>query len=274
MLLRPSLCEAEVNGQGQHLEPRVALVLVALARAEEAVLSRDDLITRCWDGVVVGDDAINRIIGKIRRLAESLSAGFYIETVPRVGYRLVRSTPRGPEAASFVPATRAAYGGGHEWTRLYPIPADPPPSAAPAGRVVAVLPFDGNGDAAAAQLAEGVSDCVQAMLARDTGAAVIGRPTSLQFRGARKSRAARTLGAGHLIDGTVSISGDEVRVTAFLIDGNHGVTLWSEQIRGSMTDPFAVQTLSAAKVTDALRRQFRKDVAPLRTIASPPALPT
>ncbi|MGZ9114872.1 MAG: winged helix-turn-helix domain-containing protein, partial [Brevundimonas sp.] len=68
MMFRPSLCEAEIGGEVRHLEPRVALVLLALGQAEGSVLSRDDLIARCWDGVVVGDDAINRVIGKIRRL--------------------------------------------------------------------------------------------------------------------------------------------------------------------------------------------------------------
>jgi TolB-like protein len=113
---------------------------------------------------------------------------------------------------------------------------------------------------------------VQSMLTRDSGASVIGRPTSLQFRGARKSRAAHTLGADHVIDGTVSIAGDEVRVTAFLIDGNRGVTLWSDQIRGSTADPFTVQMLSATRVTDALRRQFRKSAGhSASTVALPGA---
>ena len=48
----------------QTLEPRVMQVLVALARADGNVVSRDDLIQCCWDGRIVGDDAINRVIGR------------------------------------------------------------------------------------------------------------------------------------------------------------------------------------------------------------------
>lgn len=96
LVVRPSLGEVGANGAAQHLEPRVMRVLVALVRAEGAVLSRDDLIVRCWDGVIVGDDAVSRIISKLRRLSNHQGAGFRIETVPRIGYRLsvVSAAPR------------------------------------------------------------------------------------------------------------------------------------------------------------------------------------
>ena len=71
------------------LEPRVMQVLTALNLAAPNVVSRDDLIAQCWEGRVVGDDAINGAIGKLRRLSEADQGAFFtIETVPRVGYRL------------------------------------------------------------------------------------------------------------------------------------------------------------------------------------------
>ncbi|HXG99762.1 MAG TPA: winged helix-turn-helix domain-containing protein [Sphingomicrobium sp.] len=71
------------------VEPRVMQVLVALAKAGGGVLSRDDLVEACWDGRVVGDDAINRVMSRLRRLAEGVgSRSFVIETVTKVGYRL------------------------------------------------------------------------------------------------------------------------------------------------------------------------------------------
>jgi Tol biopolymer transport system component len=62
-------------------------VLVALFQANGHVVSRDELIVRCWEGRIVGEDAINRAIGRLRRLSEA-DSGFQIETIPRVGYRL------------------------------------------------------------------------------------------------------------------------------------------------------------------------------------------
>src|SRR6185437_9667500 len=89
-------------GTRENLEPRVMQVLVALARADGAVLSRDELIRQCWGGRIVGEDAINRCVSKVRQLSE-LGGGkaFEIETIPRVGYRLLEMQPRStrPEVA-------------------------------------------------------------------------------------------------------------------------------------------------------------------------------
>lgn len=63
-------------------------VLLELSDAQGAVVSRDDLIRSCWKGHVVGDDSINRTIAEIRRIARTTDAGFSVQTVPRVGYRL------------------------------------------------------------------------------------------------------------------------------------------------------------------------------------------
>jgi len=86
--VRPSRREIACEGWQDTVEPRVMQVLVALARAKGEILTRDDLIESCWDGVVVGEDAINRCIGRLRKVAEASRNSFSIETVPRVGYRL------------------------------------------------------------------------------------------------------------------------------------------------------------------------------------------
>ena len=83
----PSAREVARGSQRELLEPRVMQVLVALTHAQGAVVSRDSLIARCWEGRIVGEDAINRAIWRLRKLAES-DGDFAIETIPRVGYRL------------------------------------------------------------------------------------------------------------------------------------------------------------------------------------------
>jgi DNA-binding winged helix-turn-helix (wHTH) protein/tetratricopeptide (TPR) repeat protein len=88
------------------IEPRVMQVLVALAEARGEILSRDDLIACCWDGRIVGDDAINRVISKIRRLGQSTGQGsFGVETITKVGYRLVTGGERHRELTAFEPAS-------------------------------------------------------------------------------------------------------------------------------------------------------------------------
>ena len=89
------------------LEPRVMLVLVAPARAGGGIVSRDQLIEQCWDGRVVGDDSINRVISRLRKLAgaHDEDALFSIETISKVGYRLVPVEP--PEAIETPPGATA-----------------------------------------------------------------------------------------------------------------------------------------------------------------------
>ena len=95
LLVRPPLRQIIApDGTGQSLEPRLVQVLVVLARADGAVVTRKDLIDTCWGGRIVGDDAVNRVILQLRRVAERMTrdsqcAGFRIDTIIGVGYRLV-----------------------------------------------------------------------------------------------------------------------------------------------------------------------------------------
>ena len=98
--IRPSICEVVDDAGPTRLEPRVMQVLVALARAEGSVVSRDDLIASCWGGRIVGEDAINRCVARLRRLFETSGSNASISTFPKVGYRLdavggrIQETPR------------------------------------------------------------------------------------------------------------------------------------------------------------------------------------
>ena len=92
------------------VEPRVMLVLVALVQADGATVSRDELVDQCWNGRIVGDDSINRVISRLRRLSERHANCFAIETISKVGYRLEArawSIDNAPEPSSSVPRFRS-----------------------------------------------------------------------------------------------------------------------------------------------------------------------
>ena len=87
--VKPAIRSVSANGKHEIVEPRVMQVLVALARADGTVLSREDLIAMCWEGRIVGDDAINRVMSRLRRIGDGIGKrSFVVETVTRVGYRL------------------------------------------------------------------------------------------------------------------------------------------------------------------------------------------
>lgn len=78
------------TGRQVVIEHRVMQVLIALVQADGAIITRDELTHLCWDGRVVGDDAINRVISRLRRTAEELGGDvFRVETISKVGYRLI-----------------------------------------------------------------------------------------------------------------------------------------------------------------------------------------
>jgi DNA-binding winged helix-turn-helix (wHTH) protein len=73
----------------EDIEPRVMQVLVVLAEAAGQVVTRETLFNRCWGGVYVGDDSLNRAVAAVRRAGEAVGGRFEVETIPRTGYRLV-----------------------------------------------------------------------------------------------------------------------------------------------------------------------------------------
>lgn len=101
------------DGEREVIEHRVMQVLIALVRARGGIVTRDELIMSCWDGRVVGDDAIHRVLSRLRKVASGIGDGSIdIETITKIGYRL---TSNGSEvaAAAWEPAHKhvAAAGG-------------------------------------------------------------------------------------------------------------------------------------------------------------------
>ena len=92
--VHPATRQLSSGDRSETLEPRIMQVLVALYRAGR-IVTRDELIARCWDGRIVSDDAINRVISRIRHLASDIGQGsFRVETITKVGYRLDPEPPR------------------------------------------------------------------------------------------------------------------------------------------------------------------------------------
>jgi len=88
--VRPSMRTLSGPAGTVTLEPKVMQVMVALGDASGAIQSRDDLIERCWDGRVVGDTSINRVISLLRAgLKDVAGDAVTVENVPKVGYHLL-----------------------------------------------------------------------------------------------------------------------------------------------------------------------------------------
>src|SRR6185312_10265048 len=219
MRVRPSRREIEAGGIALVLQRRVMQVLVALAHPSAEVVSQDELISRCWGGLAVGEDAVGRCIGQLRRVAGQWpESPFEIVTIPGVGYRLSPAAGPAPEMAGTAePGQRwrapkapviAALGGAVVvlaaialWLAHGLVPAKAAPSR------IAILPFEPIASSPAERaFASGLADELQGVLS--TGPApVVPHADAQALRGAGQARLDQ-LGVRLLLDGTVATSGD------------------------------------------------------------------
>ena len=96
----PSRRLVEGPGGQVHVEPLTMQVLLLLLDAAGKVVTRDELFDQCWGGVMVGDASLNRVIAKVRQIAEQVAPGqVEIETIPRTGYRLTGEFLEAPAKA-------------------------------------------------------------------------------------------------------------------------------------------------------------------------------
>lgn len=148
-------------------------------------------------------------------------------------------------------------------------PRDPAPdSVVPTARetLLAVLAFDNlSNDEELSYFSDGVSEEILFTVARAQGMRVIGKASSFQFRGQDKTaqKVAEGLGATHMLDGSVRRAGDNIRISAELVDTASLETLWSDRYDRALTDIFALQDDIAAAIAAALDHHFARDLAPM-----------
>lgn len=232
--VRPPTCEVVAPYGREVLQPRVMQVLVTLAQAGGGVVSRDDLIARCWNGRVVGEDAITLVMMKLRRLATRTEGAFAVETIPRVGYRLVAGEggPT-PEPASVTPSRSGG-------------------SARP--RIV-VLEFTHlPGDDEQAWFAEALADELTAALSKSPLLAVMPRQALIhsEVAGHPPGAICARLGVDYVLDGKVRALGGTVRVSVDLIQGVDETSAWSARYDRPMSGLFPMLNEITASIVGAI----------------------
>ena len=134
------------------------------------------------------------------------------------------------------------------------------PAAADASerlRSVAVLPFSNlSPDPDNAFFADGIHEDVLTQLSKVGELTVISRTSVLSYRDTERPLAevAQELGVGALVEGSVRRAGDNVRITAQLIDAETDAHLWADNFdrQLSAANLFAIQSEIAQRITDAL----------------------
>jgi DNA-binding winged helix-turn-helix (wHTH) protein len=92
-VVRPSLCRIERDDLAVHVTPRAMSVLVYLGAAQGKVVSRNELLDNVWPRMTVTGDALSQCLVELRRaFGDDCRRPRFIETIPRVGLRLIPPT--------------------------------------------------------------------------------------------------------------------------------------------------------------------------------------
>jgi TolB-like protein/Tfp pilus assembly protein PilF len=103
---------------------------------------------------------------------------------------------------------------------------------------------------------DGMQDEILTDLAKIADLKVISRTSVQQYRSdiSRNVREiAQALGVAFVLEGSVQRAGNNVRVSAQLIDGRNDAHLWAEHFDGELTDVFGIQSRIAQTIADQLR---------------------
>jgi TolB-like protein len=132
-------------------------------------------------------------------------------------------------------------------------------------RSILVVPFlNLSSDPEQEYFADGMSEELLNVLARIEALRVISRSTSWTFKGKEVDVADvhRELDVSHILEGSVRKAGDDVRITAQLIDARTDTHLWSDTYDETLENIFEVQDKSSVAVADQLHLQIFSSASP------------
>jgi TolB-like protein len=212
-------------------------------------------------------------VARVEKLLNDQTAGAVAGQPAELGRVVVASSstlrwPIGVAIAAVIAVAAAWYyitvGPRHELLPASRVPAAEPSAAtSPAfpEKSVAVLPFvDMSEEKDQEYFGDGMAEEILDLLAKIPGLTVIGRTSSFQFKG--KNADLRMIGtqlnAAHVLEGSVRKAGDQLRITAQLINTRSGTHEWSETYDRHIGDALKLQDAIAAAVV----RELQLTVAP------------
>jgi serine/threonine protein kinase len=134
------------------------------------------------------------------------------------------------------------------------------PKAASA-KSIAVLPFDNfSPKTDESYFADGVQDEILTNLAKVADLQVISRGSVQAYRNPANRPSPGEIGSAlhvhYLVSGSVRRAGDQLRVTAQLVDTATGREVWAERYEGNLANVFAIQTHIAQEISQEVRAQL------------------
>ena len=245
-------------------------LLRTLATRAPAMVSKDDLIAEVWGDVIVSDETLVQRVRLLRQtLGEDSQNPRYIAAVRGRGYRLTAPVEAGTMGTPSAPrphSRRWRLGMAVAVAVLVVLGLSIGLRGGPQGPTIstlAVLPFnDMSEDRSFGFFADGMQEELLSRLARLDEIAVLSRTSAEQYRNTTESipNISRALNANGIIEGSVRVNGDKVRITVQLIEGATDRHIWAETYEEELTveNIFAIQNDVANRIANALRVEYRR----------------
>lgn len=91
-LIQPQLNRITINGQSTQVQPKIMGVLLCMAEQPGRVVTKEQLFKTVWAGTHVSEHVLSRSISQLRKIFNDRpQQPRVIETIPKVGYRLIVS---------------------------------------------------------------------------------------------------------------------------------------------------------------------------------------
>jgi TolB-like protein/DNA-binding winged helix-turn-helix (wHTH) protein/Flp pilus assembly protein TadD len=281
--------ELRRKGLKVKLQEQPLQLLTILVEHRGDLVTREELQKTLWPGdtLVDFDHGLNKAVNKIRQaLGDSAENPRFVETLGRRGYRFIADVVTvdeapGPLEITGLPGPRdldpAPLAGEPAARRLSSWPLDwrisglalvlalailmlwmlhPGSHGSPRIRSLAVLPLESlSDDASQDYFADGMTDELITDLGQIRALRVVSRTSVMQYKRARKPlpQIARELNVDAVVEGTVLRDGEQVRITAQLIQASADKHLWAQSYEGDFRNAMALQRRVARAIVDQIQ---------------------
>jgi serine/threonine-protein kinase len=277
------------------LMPKAFEILLYLVRNSGAVVEKDELMGAIWPDTAVEENNLTQNISALRRiLGEKPGEHRFIVTVPGRGYKFVADVRLLEESNGVAPEVTDAQHAEAKFAATAPIGSPIPDEN---GRSIFSRPFlialafalfvglgaagvmvwRGNQPLAIRSLAVlpfkplaaenrdesmefGMTDTLISKLAGGDQVSVRPLAAVRKFASVEQDpvEAGRDLGVDAVLDGSIQMSDDRVRISAKLLRVSDGKQLWADQYDGKSSDIFALQDSISERVASALKATLGK----------------
>lgn len=280
------------DGKAVSLTPKAFETLLALVERSGHVVRKDELMKRVWPDAFVEEVNLAQNVSAIRR-ALDINGEHYIETVPKLGYRLIvnarlvgtqeevmpappsptqvrqeaagnsglslasKTTKRRVAAIAVAAFVVFAAAVSLWWAKTRAARAVPQRISS-----LAVLPLENlSQDPEQEYFADGMTDELITSLAKIQSLRVISRNSVMPYKGKHEAipQIGRELSVDAVIEGTVERQGNRVRIRAQLIETHNDKHLWAQAYEGDVRDVLKLQEDVAQAIASEIKGKLAPD---------------